>query len=48
MSVIIDLVTQGWRITLTDPAVVLEFHDGASAEAEKERIRRAHMIERDS
>lgn len=48
VSVIIDLVTQGWRITSTNPAVVLEFHDGASADAEKERIRRAHMIERDS
>jgi hypothetical protein len=48
VSVIIDLVTQGWRITSTDPSVVIEFHDGASPEAEKERIRRAHMIERDS
>ncbi len=48
LSIVIDLITQGWRITRTKPAVVLEFPECASAESEKERIRRAHMIERDS
>jgi hypothetical protein len=48
LSVVVDLITQGWRITCTDPAVVLEFPQCASVESEKERIRRAHLIERES
>ncbi|TAN24250.1 MAG: DUF4338 domain-containing protein [Acidobacteria bacterium] len=48
LSVVIDLLTQGWRIAATEPSVVLEFPDGATPESEKQRIRRAHLIERDS
>jgi hypothetical protein len=47
LSVTIDLVTQGWRIVSTDPDVSIEFSNGVSPEAEKERIRRAHLIDRD-
>jgi len=47
LSVTIDLVTQGWWITATEPEVTIEFTNGVSPEAEKERIRRAHLIDRD-
>jgi hypothetical protein len=47
LSVTIDLVAQGWRITATEPEVTIEFSNGVSPEAEKERIRRAHLIDRD-
>jgi hypothetical protein len=47
LSVTIDLVAQGWVITSTDPEVTIEFANGLSSEAEKERIRRAHLIDRD-
>lgn len=48
LSVVVDLVTQGWRIAATDPSVVLDFAECSTPENEKERIRRAHLIERDS
>jgi len=48
LSVVIDLVTQGWLISATEPAVVLDLPECSSPEAEKERIRRAHLIERDA
>lgn len=48
LSVVIDLLTQGWRITATKPSIVLDFSNGLSPELEKERIRRAHLIERDA
>src|SRR5260370_34523186 len=48
LSVVIDLVTQGWRITSTEPSVMLELPECTSPENEKERIRRAHLIGRDS
>jgi Domain of unknown function (DUF4338) len=48
LSIVMDLITQGWRVTSTEPAVVLEFPEFESAEAEKDRIRRAHLIERES
>ena len=47
LSVVIDLMTQGWRITSTDP-VVLDFPVWSSAEEEKARIRQAHLIDRDA
>jgi Druantia protein DruA len=47
LSVTIDLIAQGWRIATTSPAVVIEFTNGFSPEAEKERIRRVHLIDRD-
>src|SRR5579859_5929945 len=47
LSVTIDLVAQGWRITAAEPAVTMEFSNGVSPEAEKERIRRTHLIDRD-
>lgn len=47
LSVTIDLIAQGWRITKTFPEVVIEFTNGFSPEAEKERIRHAHLIDRD-
>lgn len=46
-SVMIDLITQGWRIVGTDP-LVIEFPVSSSVEDEKARIRRAHLIDRDS
>jgi len=48
LSVLIDLVAQGWSIRETAPNVVLEFECEDSPEAEKDRIRRAHLIDRDS
>jgi hypothetical protein len=48
LSVVIDLLTQGWRIASTEPSVVLDFPEGLAPDSEKERIRRAHLIERDS
>jgi len=47
LSVTIDLVAQGWRIMTTSPEVVIEFTNGTSPEAEKERIRHVHLIDRD-
>lgn len=47
VSVVIDLVAQGWKITATSPEVTIEFTNGLSAELEKERIRRAHLIDRE-
>jgi len=48
LSVVIDLITQGWRIAATEPSVVLDFPEALSSENEKDRIRRAHLIERAS
>jgi hypothetical protein len=48
LSVLIDLIAQGWKIRATTPKVLLEFEAEESPEAEKQRIRRAHLIERDS
>ncbi len=48
LSIVIDLVTQGWRVGSIRPSVVLEFEECASPEEEKERIRQAHIIERDA
>jgi hypothetical protein len=47
LSVTIDLIAQGWRIITTSPVVVIEFTNGFSPEAEKERIRHVHLIDRD-
>jgi Domain of unknown function (DUF4338) len=47
LSVTIDLIAQGWRIVRASPKVVIEFTNGLSPEAEKERIRRVHLIDRD-
>ena len=33
LSVVIDLITQGWRLTATEPAVALEFPECASPES---------------
>ncbi|MBI3304250.1 MAG: hypothetical protein HYZ72_19470 [Deltaproteobacteria bacterium] len=48
LSIVIDLITQGWRIISTEPSLVLEFERSASPAAEKERIRRGHLIDRDT
>ena len=48
LSILIDLIAQGWKIKETTPNVLLEFECEGSLEAEKQRIRRAHLIERDS
>ena len=48
LSVTIDLIAQGWRIITTSPAVTIEFTNGFSPEAEKERIRHVHLIDRDA
>jgi hypothetical protein len=47
LSVTIDLIAQGWRVVTTSPEVVLGFTNGLSPEAEKERIRHVHLIDRD-
>lgn len=47
LSVIIDLIAQGWRVISTSPEVVIEFTNEFSPEAEKERIRHVHLIDRD-
>ena len=47
LSITIDLIGQGWRIIATSPAVVIKFANGLSPEAEKERIRHVHLIDRD-
>ena len=47
LSVTVDLIAQGWRIITTSPEVVIEFTNGFSPEAEKERIRHVHLIDRD-
>jgi len=46
LSVTIDLIAQGWRVIATSPEVVIEFTNGFSPEAEKERIRHVHLIDR--
>jgi Domain of unknown function (DUF4338) len=48
MSVIIDLLAQEWRIVSTRPELILTFSGTADAGQEKERIRRGHLIDRDS
>ena len=48
LSVTIDLIAQGWRVVATSPQVVIEFTNGLSQEAEKERIRHVHLIDRDA
>jgi hypothetical protein len=48
LSVLIDLIAQGWRVKHTSPTVILELQVEDSPEAEKARIRRAHLIDRDS
>src|SRR5277367_4343596 len=47
LSITIDLIAQGWRVIATSPSVVMEFTNGLSPEAEKERIRHVHLIDRD-
>ena len=47
LSVTIDLIAQGWRIITISQAVIMEFTHGLSPEAEKERIRHVHLIDRD-
>jgi hypothetical protein len=47
LSVTIDLIAQGWRFLTTSPEIVIEITNGFSPDAEKERIRRVHLIDRD-
>lgn len=47
LSVVIDLIAQGWTFAAVSPEVVLEFRPTTSPEVEKERLKRAHQIERD-
>jgi hypothetical protein len=46
LSVVIDLVAQGWKITSTVPSVTIEFTNGLTPDLEKERIRRGHLMNR--
>ncbi len=48
MSVIIDLVAQGWRIECVDQSLTLSFPKNVDAEQDKQRIRHAHLIDRDA
>jgi hypothetical protein len=47
LSVTIDLIAQGWRVVTTSPDVIIESVNGFAPEAEKERIRHVHLIDRD-
>lgn len=48
-SVLSDLTEHGWRVRLTRRAIeVASPLEASSPEAEKERVRRAHLIERDN
>jgi Druantia protein DruA len=48
LSILIDLTAQGWKVKKTWPTIVLEFKGEDSPDAEKARLRRAHLIDRDS
>lgn len=48
LSVLVDLIAQGWKVKKTWPTIILEFEAEESPDAEKARLRRALLIERDS
>jgi hypothetical protein len=48
MSVVIDLIGQGWNFESTGPDVSLFFERNESVGLDKERIRRAHLLDRDT
>jgi len=48
LSVVIDLVAQGWTIEKIDSAVTLRINGCKDPDKEKERIRRAHLLDRDA
>ncbi len=48
ISVVIDLIGQGWQIDNTDSDLTLSFERDASPDLEKDRIRRAHLLDRDA
>jgi Domain of unknown function (DUF4338) len=48
MSVVIDLIGQGWNFDSTGPEVCLFFERNESVALDKERIRRAHLLDRDT
>lgn len=48
LSVVIDLVAQGWTIEKIDSAVTLHLNGSGDPEKEKERVRRAHLLDRDA
>ena len=48
MSVVIDLIGQGWSFESTGPDVTLFFERNESVALDKERIRRAHLLDRDT
>jgi hypothetical protein len=48
MSVVIDLIGQGWSIRSVDPEVLLGFERQDSLDLDKERTRRSHLLDRDT
>jgi hypothetical protein len=48
MSVVIDLIGQGWSFASTGPDVTLFFERNESVALDKERIRRSHLLDRDT
>jgi hypothetical protein len=48
MSVIIDLVAQGWNIESVDSAVTLSLTKDGDVDVEKQRLRKAHLLDRDA
>lgn len=48
MSVVIDLIGQGWSLLSVDPEVRLGFTRQASLDLDKERTRRSHLLDRDT
>jgi hypothetical protein len=48
MSVIIDLVAQGWEIDSVDSAVTLSLTKDGDVDVEKQRLRKAHLLDRDA
>jgi hypothetical protein len=48
MSVVIDLIGQGWSLLGVDPEVRLGFQRQDSLDLDKERTRRSHLLDRDT
>lgn len=48
LSVVIDLVAQGWVIEKVDSAITLSLNKSGDHATEKERIRKAHLLDRDA
>jgi len=48
LHVMVDLVAQGWTLSVRDEAISLAYSNGLVSNELKERIRQSHLIERDA